>query len=340
MGSAKDYLNTHAVESKLTSATRRALIDRPSDPNSYISRFLLSSQEIAGEPKSYMFPPRDDATEDVLCTSPGSVPCRVCMYVVKAFALPVDFCGIDFAKDLFSAGALALNPIHSVPFLINKTAGSAAVGINGSETILEYLCAKYAHLVPETFLPSQPLKRAKVMEKVNFISIVLYRATMYQYCYPLMGLMSECQYDLCKRDFALDVVEAWCKEGADIGGSSPTLADFWLASLHMGNCWTSDTSFDALPVKWERDLLPKYPSMQATILALLANEGVQSVNTTSISEAAMDIVSFNKFASPKFLAKQLPAGRDFVYDRKDGMVHPNAVAFMPNMKAIFDQTRS
>lgn len=39
---------------------------------------------------------------------------------------------------------------------------------------------------------------------------------MYQYVYPLMGLMTECQYDLCKRDFALDQVEAWA--AANPGG--------------------------------------------------------------------------------------------------------------------------
>ena len=82
------------------------------------------------------------------------------------FKLPVDLCGIDFAKDLNSPECLEVNPVHSLPFLVAYRDGKR-VGINGSEAIVDYLCHKYRSLVPETFYPSDPLERASILEKVS-----------------------------------------------------------------------------------------------------------------------------------------------------------------------------
>lgn len=220
--------------------------------------------------KTYAYPPPDDHAEDIAMVAGASLPCRVISWIIKAFDLPVDLCGIDFAKDLMTPENLKLNPVHSLPFLRSHEGGSET-GINGSEAILDFLCSKYREQVPDSFYPSAPLARAKVMEKFHFINVVAYRATMYQYVYPTMGLMSECQYDLCKRDFALDTIEAWCKEssGQFMCGDAPCVASYVLASLYVGNCWVQDAKFEGLP--WRHcDVIEKYPCTKRVIDAVLA----------------------------------------------------------------------
>eukprot|EP00662_Eupelagonemidae_sp_cell21_P025972 gene25972-9672_t len=54
-----------------------------------------------------------------------STPCRVVAWIVKQFALP----------DLNSPDCLRVNPIHSLPFLVNYAADGTETGINGSEAI-------------------------------------------------------------------------------------------------------------------------------------------------------------------------------------------------------------
>jgi len=288
-----------------------------------------------------MFPPPGDHAEDVLFCSSVSNPCRVLMYIVKLFNLPVDFCGIDFAKDLNCDAALEKNPIHSVPWLNAYQSGGNAVGINGSETIIDYLCSKYRPLIPDTFYPLDPLERADTMQKYHFINSVLYRSTVYQYVYPMMGLMTECQYDLCKRDFALNIVNEWCQSSAYLGGGEPCVADLALVSLHLNCLWTSNEKFDALPIKWERDLLPRYSNLKRVIDNVLDNYSVKEVHSTALGENCPSANMWNEAIAPQLLAKEMPGkGRDFCFDNppdKGGMIHPNVVPYIPGMSDIFDR---
>ena len=102
----------------------------------------------------------------------------------------------------------------------------------------------------------------QVDEIFAFINGVVYRSTMYQYVYPTMGLMTECQYDLCKRDFALDQVESWAKlhAGPFFFGDSPTIADLVWASLWLGNNWVQVTHVASHAVALARHARPHpYP---------------------------------------------------------------------------------
>ena len=66
------------------------------------------------------------------------------------FDLPVDLCGVDFAKDLNSPECLAVNPVHSLPFAIVYGADGKQTGINGSEAICTFLIKKYRDKVSPT----------------------------------------------------------------------------------------------------------------------------------------------------------------------------------------------
>jgi len=288
-----------------------------------------------------MFPPPETHAEDVLFCSPVSNPCRVVMYIVIMFDLPVDFCGIDFAKDLHCEVALAQNPIHSLPWLNAYQSGRPVIGMNGSETIIDYLCSKYRVLIPESFYPIEPLRRAQVMEKYHFINSVVYRATVYQYVYPLVGLMTECQYDLCKRDFSLKVLEDWVQSSPYFGGNELCVADLALVSLHLNCLWTMDPKFDELPIKWERDLLPKYGGLKRIIDQVLDHPSVKEVNSTALGENCPSAIMWNEMITPQMLSKSLPGkGREFCFDNaaeQGGMIHPNAVPHVPGMSQVFDK---
>jgi glutathione S-transferase len=249
--------------------------------------------------------------------------------------------GLDFGKDLHSPEALAVNPVHSVPFLVafksetDKVADG--IGINGSEAIVAYLINKYREKIPESFMPKEVVKAAKVNEILNFVMGVLYRSTMYQFVYPCMGLMTECQYDLCKRDFALGVVEDWAKanEGDFFFGNAPTVADFALASLFLGNQWVQDDAFE-LPWK-HKDQRAKYPASFKVIDATLALPKVAEFNNTPIGDPCPSINAFVTFTKT-FMAAKLPGtGRTFVQDGE--MLHPNMVQMnMPDgSKAKYDK---
>ena len=69
-----------------------------------------------------MWPPPEDHAEVVLCGNCASLPCRTVWHMARMFDLPVDICGIDFAKNLYSEECLALNPVHSVPFMVSISA--------------------------------------------------------------------------------------------------------------------------------------------------------------------------------------------------------------------------
>jgi len=283
-----------------------------------------------------MWPPPEDHSDVVLCGGCGSVPCRAVFFMVKHFNLPVDLCGIDFSKDLYSPECLKVNPIHSIPFMMvyPKEEGGEPTGINGSDAIALYLVNRFRDLIPESFLPSDPLEQAKVMEKATFISDVVYRATMYQYVYPLMGLMTECQYDACKRDFSLQIVEDWAKEGSPyFMGTEPSFADFYWYSLWLGNNWVQNDDFD-LP--WRHmDVIEKYPASKKIIEAVAELDGPKTVFSLVIGEgdASAELISSTGFFG--LLSKKLPGNaRKFNWS---GDVHPNFVAFAePETKAVYD----
>eukprot|EP00961_Rhodomonas_salina_P039954 537251-Rhodomonas_salina.2 len=164
--------------------------------------------------KTYMWPPPADHAEVVFCGSTGSVPCRVPMFMIKMFKLPVDFCGVSFPDNLYSQvvstvcvrscatpGAdytlcccqecLEINPIHSYPWLLVYEAGEAQpLSINGSEAIITFLVQQYRDMIPDSFYSKSPAKAAVMMQKVYHILGTTYRATMYQYVYALFGMMS------------------------------------------------------------------------------------------------------------------------------------------------------
>jgi glutathione S-transferase len=279
--------------------------------------------------KTYMYPPPEDHKEDVLCIVGISLPCRVCAYIVKLFDLPVDLCAIDFATQLYSPELLELNPVHSLPFLIAYK-GSEKVCINGSEAISVYLINKYRSKVPESFFPSEPLAAAKVNEKVAFIMNVAYRSTMYQYVYPTMGLMSECQYDACKRDFALDVVEGWAKANSSkFFDAEVTLADLCWYSLWLGNNWVKTAEgMDKLPWK-HADVIDKYPASKAIIEACAALPGVKEVDGWCVFEGSYQIASITQWndggAFGMLKIDNMAKTRTFKFDGPT--IHPNQVPY-------------
>lgn len=101
-----------------------------------------------------------------------------------------------------------------------------------------------------------------MMEKFHFVNTVGMRSTIYQYVYPLFGLMTECQYDLCKRDFFMEIVERWLTEQRYLGGDDdePSMADFMLYSVWTGNNWVwNDATFGEGRLPWRmKDAIPKY----------------------------------------------------------------------------------
>lgn len=280
--------------------------------------------------KSYVWPPPEDRADDVLCVVGISLPCRVCMYLVKLFDLPVDLCGIDFGTQLYSPELLELNPIHSLPFLVNYKDGKATC-INGSEAITGYLIAKFRSKVPDSFFPADPVAAAQMNEKVAFVMGVCYRATMYQYVYPSMGLMSECQYDACKRDFALDVVEGWAKSsGGDfLGGESISLADCCWYSLWLGNNWVKTIEGkDKLP--WTHEgAMEKYPNSKKAIDKCATVEGIKAVDDWMVAKDDIQVASINVAIENKFFGMLNPdnmaKNRTFKFD--GDMIHPNQVPY-------------
>ena len=131
------------------------------------------------------------------------------------------------------------------------------------------------------------------MEKVAFISNVCYRATMYQYVYPTMGLMTECQYDICKRDFSLDIVEGWAKEndGPYFCGANPSLADLYWVNLWLGNNWVMNDDFE-LPWK-HKDVIDKYPASKKIIDGMLEIPAVKTVCDQSLGEGDAGVTTVN-----------------------------------------------
>lgn len=283
------------------------------------------------DPTTYMWqnPLPADHSEVIICGNSGSVPCRALFMMCKEFDIPADLCGIDFAKHLYSPEHLAVNPIHSLPVALvydKSKPDVPPVSINGCEAIVYFLKEKYSSLIPESFIPSDPLKKAAMMQKYFFISTVVYRATMYQYVYPLFGLMSECQYDVCKRDFSLGIVEDWAKAGSPyFEGKEPTFADFFLFSLWMGNNWVQNDDFD-LPWK-HKDVIDEYPATKAIIEGVGKLEGVKHVCATAIGEgdAAIDIVNATGFFG--MLAKEMPGNARQFNFTDGGKMHPNMVGY-------------
>eukprot|EP00041_Stephanoeca_diplocostata_P005574 m.64366 g.64366 ORF g.64366 m.64366 type:complete len:297 (-) comp15876_c0_seq1:199-1089(-) len=292
--------------------------------------------------KSYVYPPPEDHARDVLCVQFGSVPCRIPAYMVQMFNLPVDLCGIDWGQ-VYLPEVLELNPIHSVPFLIAYDDEGNKTGVNGSASIVSYLIEKFRDLIPDTFFPKDLLKQAKISEKVNYISDVVYRATMYQYVYPLMGLMTECQYDLCKRDFALDQVEGWASKNAGdfFEGEAVSLADIHMYSLFLGNSCTSDDKFKG-KLPWRHcDVLDKYPATKKLIEAVGAIEAVKTLNDVSLQAGDIMIPSANQFATSGaggFCSTTWP-GNARKFKQEGDMLHPNAV-MMGNGKDVYDMPRT
>jgi len=228
---------------------------------------------------------------------------------------------------------LKMNPIHSMPWLGAYKNGTVE-GINDSLAIVEYLCMKYAGNVPDSFMGgSNPLKKAKHLEKANILKDTLYRATMYQYVYPMFfGLMTECQYDLCKRDFCLEIVEEWCKDGIYLGAAEPSISDFYLVSLHMGMMWNHKPEFKR-KWEWEKVLPSKYPNMWKVINKMLAVPAVKEVHEANPSEKICGANTWADMVAPMVGQKEMPGeGREFVYDHPKGMVHPNLISMSDHGK--------
>jgi len=292
--------------------------------------------------KTYMWPVPEDHSEVVICGNGASVPCRALFMVIKQFDLPVDMCGIDFQKHLYTPEHLAVNPIHSIPvaLIYDPTKPDAApVSINGSEAIIIFLKDKFGDLIPETFISSDPTKKAAMMQKFFFVSTTVYRATMYQYVYPTMGLMSECQYDICKRDFSLGIVEDWAKAGSPyFEGAEPSWADFFFYSLWQGNNWVGNDDFKDLPWR-HKDVIDKYPASKAIIDAVAALEGVKHVSSTPLGEGDAPVEMVNATGFFGMLAKQMPGNARKFNFTDGGTMHPNMVGYSEE-KGKFDMPRT
>jgi len=293
-------------------------------------RLCTSNEATTAVPgKAYMWPLPEDHAEVVICGNSASLPCRALFMMCKQFSLPADMCGIDFAKDLNSPEHVAVNPIHSIPcaLVYDKSKPEAPpVSINGGEAIVYFLKEKFGNLIPDSFIPSDPLKKAAMMQKYFFISTVVYRATMYQYVYPLMGLMSECQYDICKRDFSLGIVEDWAKAGSPFfEGSEPSWADFFFFSLWMGNNWAQN---DDIKAPWKhKDVIDQYPATKAIIEAVSKLEGVKHICSTAIGEGDAPVELVNQTGFFGMLAKEMPGNARKFNFTEGGTVHPNMVGY-------------
>jgi len=340
MDDARHYLSEHCVQEKIRHAVADVLKSRPEAPAAIIGASLMSKPGVGKVvPDIYMWPPKSDHAEDLVAGSPVSLPCRVIYWVIYNFGLPVDIVGIDFAKDLRSPELMKYNPIHSVPVLISYE-NADGIGINGSESILTYICTKYRSLIPDSFYPVSVLKMAKVTEIFSFIYTTGYRATMYQYVYPCFGLMTECQYDLCKRDFFLDELEKFASlhSGPFFFGIEPTFADFAWASLVTGNGWVDEPEFE---IPWKlKNVLPKYPNAQAVYDGVMALPEIAEFHTIDIGEGCPSAFTWNKYVTKQIMSPSLPGtGRKFKQFTTDGesMVHPNDIPYMPaGTKELYD----
>lgn len=256
--------------------------------------------------------------------------------MAKHFKLPVDLCGIDFVRHLNSPECLKVNRIHSLPFMmVYPKDGGEPMGINGSEAITLFLANKYRDLIPESFFPADPLANAKMFQKTAFINNTTYRATMYQYVYPTMGLMTECQYDICKRDFALQVVEDWAALGKPyFEGENPSLADFYWYNLWLSNNWVAP---DEIKLPWKhKDVIDKYPASKKIIDAVEALEGPAAIIMQSLGEGDAAITTVNATGMFGTLAKSMPGNARKFNFTDGGTLHPNFVAFAGDKKDYFD----
>lgn len=305
----------------------------------------MASEDSAAKPHGYMWswPLPEGHSDVVVCGNSGSTPCRALFMMIKHLNLPVDLVGIDYTKHLYSPDCLKVNPIHSIPFmLVFDGDDDKPTSINGSEAIACFLADRYSDLVGD-FLPKDPLQRAKVMEKLHFISGTAYRATQYQYVYPLFGsgLMTECQYDICKRDFSLNIIEDWAKDetsGAFFEGAQVTFADFFFYSLWMGNNWVQGEQFKELP--WRHcDVIDKFPSSKALIDAVADLEAVKTVVSTAIGEGDAPIELVNATGFFGMIATSMPGNARKFNNTDGGEMHPNMAMYSED-KAKYDQPKT
>mmetsp|Transcript_25682 Transcript_25682/g.59201 ORF Transcript_25682/g.59201 Transcript_25682/m.59201 type:complete len:292 (+) Transcript_25682:41-916(+) len=277
--------------------------------------------------------PADKKTGDVIYGAANSTPCRFVWCIVSMFDLPVDLAHIDWATDLRSPETLAENPIHSVPWLKNLDTG---VCINGSESIAAYLVAKYRAQIADSFMPSDPLAAGVVSEKVAFIMSTMYRATMYQNIYPLMGLMTECQYDICKRDFTFSICEDWASKGKGMGGAEVTMADLAYYCVHMGNSWVDDDeTFSHLP--WRlKNVKSKYANLMKVVGRCESHPGIQAIDKIDLGPTRPNIMAMIGGGAKMFFGQaKLPKGRTFAHLAET--IHPNDVIYTPaEVKATVD----
>lgn len=138
-------------------------------------------------------------------------------------------------------------------------------------------------------------------------------------------------------------MEGWAKAttGPYLQGDAPSVADFVLASLYLGNGFTQDEAFKELP--WRHvDVIEKYPATKKAIDAVLALPAVAASNDTPMNEASPSINMWNGGIAKNVLGKQLNAGRTFAVTGPEGgpMVHPNAVKFVPGAKEHFDKPQN
>lgn len=333
MEKAKEILGDKFDEEKWKAAAK--------DDKDTVSKedFLGAIGTSTSASKTYVYPPPDDRADDVLCAVGISLPCRVCIYMVKMFDLPVDICGVDFATQLYSPELCELNPIHSLPFLLTYKDGKATC-INGSEAITAYFIAKFRSKVPDSFFPSDPLAAAQMNEKVSFVMGVCYRATMYQYVYPAMGLMSECQYDACKRDFALDIVEGWAKSssGDFLTGESITLVDCCWYSLWLGNNWIKKIEGkDKLP--WTHEgAIEKYPNSKKAIDKCATVDAIKQGDDWAAAKGDIQCPSINAAIEMGMFGMLKPdnMAKNRTFKFTGDMIHPNQVPYAGEAGAAFN----
>lgn len=187
-----------------------------------------------------------------------------------------------------------------------------------------------------------PLRGAAIAEKCAYITNTAHRATTFQYVYPALGKMSECQYDLCKRDFCLDIVESWAKESREpgsfqVGGLS--LAELCWYSLWLANSMVSnDEKFEGrLP--WRHcEVVENYAHSKVILDAVEALAAVQEVNDMKLERGHIHLPSINGaieagmygFLSPDSLA----GARRF--KQSGDQIHPDMVGYS-SRKVEFDQ---
>merc|ERR1711907_309141 len=151
--------------------------------------------------------------------------------------------------------------------------------------------------------------------------------------------------DICKRDFALNLVEGKAKEypGNFFFGNEPTLADVYWWSLRYGNGWVDNDEMFKGKLPWRhKDVLSQYPNSKKVIDGMDALPAGKAVVNWAIADEARGIqvpsilvvqeTGFFGMLSVDNFAKV----REF---NPTATVHPNDVGMNPEAKKSINMVR-